>query len=542
MGPKCLKYSEESITAACQAVRNGNSLRTAAKEHGVPHTTLRDRLKGRISIRQKPRTVLPPEEEGKVLEWLKESSRRGFGRTKQQLISPVETVVTNSSLPNNFKNNRPGRKWYSNFMKRHKDELSVRKPQGLGAQRAAVTEEKLARWFHQAKQDIEAVDPDVLNDPSQIFNCDESGFQLGGGICPVLAPKGDKHVYQVTNDTHKQITVLACGNAAGEVQPPLLIFPGQRFGYDPLEGFQEAHLARSSNGWIDTEIFQSWFETAFCPSVAHLQKPVVLFADGHATHLSMKVHELCNEHGIIVYQFPSHASHLIQPLDLTTFKSLKQVWREEVMSFQERTSTTLGKKDFAAVFKKAWERGVPKDVVVSGFRGAGIFPWNPARFDRKKLTPSRLFATPTRTETETRTPTQAETETRTPTQAETETRTPTQTETETRTPTRTETETRTPTQAETETRTPTQAETETRTPTQTETETRTPTRTETETRTPTQAETETRTPTQAETETRTPTQTETETRTPTRTETETRTPTQTETRLTATELAETRQI
>ncbi|KAL8573814.1 hypothetical protein ACOMHN_019088 [Nucella lapillus] len=282
MGPKRLKYSEESITAACQAVRNGNSLRTAAKEHGVPHTTLRDRLKGRISIRQ-------------------------------------------------------------------------------------------------------------------------------------------------------------------------------RFGYDPLEGFQEAHLARSSNGWIDTEIFQSWFETAFCPSVAHLQKPVVLFADGHATHLSMKVHELCNEHGIIVYQFPSHASHLIQPLDLTTFKSLKQVWREEVMSFQERTSTTLGKKDFAAVFKKAWERGVPKDVVVSGFRGAGIFPWNPARFDRKKLTPSRLFATPTRTETETRTPTQAETETRTPTQTETETRTPTQAETETRTPTQTETETRTPTR--TETRTPTQPET-----------------------------------------------------------------------------------
>ncbi|GFO28000.1 hypothetical protein PoB_005450500 [Plakobranchus ocellatus] len=79
--------------------------------------------------------------------------------------------------------------------------------------------------------------------------------ELGGGICRVLAPKGDKRVYQITNDNHRQVTVLACGNAAGDMQQPLLIFPGQRFAYDPLAGFREAHIACSANGWIDSTIF-----------------------------------------------------------------------------------------------------------------------------------------------------------------------------------------------------------------------------------------------------------------------------------------------
>ena len=70
-----------------------------------------------------------------------------------------------------------------------------------------------------------------------------------------MTGKEDKRVYQVTSDTHTQITVLACGSASGEVLNPLIIFPGQRFSYNPLEGFPEAHFGKSKNGWIDGEIF-----------------------------------------------------------------------------------------------------------------------------------------------------------------------------------------------------------------------------------------------------------------------------------------------
>ena len=153
-------------------------------------------------------------------------------------------------------------------MKCHPD-ISLRTPQALGSQRAAVTC-KLRGWFETAYKKITSVGGDVLDHPSRIFNCDESGFQLGGGgFNKVLASKGEKRVYRVSTHTHIQITVLAYGSAAGEVHNPLIIFPGQRFTYDPLGGFPEAHFAWSNNGWIDEEIFATWLKTAFIPAVQH---------------------------------------------------------------------------------------------------------------------------------------------------------------------------------------------------------------------------------------------------------------------------------
>lgn len=47
-----MQYTEEAMEAACRSVReNGKSLREAGKLHGVPFSTLKDRLKGRRSNR-----------------------------------------------------------------------------------------------------------------------------------------------------------------------------------------------------------------------------------------------------------------------------------------------------------------------------------------------------------------------------------------------------------------------------------------------------------------------------------------------------------
>ena len=46
--PKTLIYTKETMQAACRAVLNDKKgLREAAREHGVPSSTLRDRLRGK---------------------------------------------------------------------------------------------------------------------------------------------------------------------------------------------------------------------------------------------------------------------------------------------------------------------------------------------------------------------------------------------------------------------------------------------------------------------------------------------------------------
>ena len=69
------------------------------------------------------------------------------------------------------------------------------------------------------------------------------------------------------------------------------------------------------------------------------------------------------------------------------------------MNYQEENADIVGKREFSSVLKKAWIRGIQKDAVISGFRAAGLYPWNPEHVNMSKLGPSRLYATTTDTET-----------------------------------------------------------------------------------------------------------------------------------------------
>ena len=380
-------YTEEDLQKALELISSGAKFNSTCKDFGIPTSTVRSRMKGCKSWKDRDHTVLGKEEEGHLTQWISESAKRGFGKRSDAILSTVQSVLNSKGLKTRFKDNKPGAKWLKLFKDRNN--LSQRTPLALGFQRAAVTEEKILSWFQQAETDIRSLSEDVLDDPSRIFNADESGFQLGGGVTRVIAPKRQK-LYQVTSDTHRQVTVLVCGSAAGNFLRPLLIFPGKRFAYDPLYGFNDSDFARSDNGWIDSTVFEQWFEHCFVEQTKDLRKPVLLFVDGHASHLTLKVHDLAIEHQVIVYQLPSHASHIVQPLDLTVFKKLKTMWKRVVSDHQEETTQPVTKETFARVFKKAWPAAEPESLI-SGFECSGLFPWNPQRFDRSKLGPSAAF-------------------------------------------------------------------------------------------------------------------------------------------------------
>ncbi|GFO08331.1 hypothetical protein PoB_003483600 [Plakobranchus ocellatus] len=107
-----------------------------------------------VVSKAKPTALSGPEEQ-KIVEWLQESARRGFGRSKNQLITAVQTVLSKTPGRNTqFKNSHPGYKWYRGFMRRHAEQLTLRTPQALGAQQAAVSPEKIMQWFKTAESDI----------------------------------------------------------------------------------------------------------------------------------------------------------------------------------------------------------------------------------------------------------------------------------------------------------------------------------------------------------------------------------------------------
>lgn len=157
-------------------------------------------------------------------------SRIGYGRTRQELYLTVKKILDDDGRKTPFKDNKPGKDWYKGFVKLH-PELAEKTPMQLGKERAVITPAKIENWFRELRAFLsdEVQDPDLITDPSRLYNADESGFPLCPKSGKVLSMKGAKHVYNYTSSNKSQMTVLACVSPVGHYIKPLIVYPGERF-------------------------------------------------------------------------------------------------------------------------------------------------------------------------------------------------------------------------------------------------------------------------------------------------------------------------
>ena len=254
--------SQLSINDAVAAVKRGLTIRTAARMYGVPKSTLGDKVKGKRPVEAKAgrNPLLSTERERQVVEYIVHMARNGYGRTYSDIESKVEEIIKGMGLVvPMFKEQKPGRKWFTLFMKRHGDEISQRVTLPLGRERTTVTADKVERWFVGVTMYLgEEGALDILDDPSRIYNADETGFPLAPKSGKVIASVHDSHVYSVTSSTKHQVTVMVACSATAHYIPPMVIIPGKRFDRNPAEDWTEVHIGRSDNGWMTGELFYNW--------------------------------------------------------------------------------------------------------------------------------------------------------------------------------------------------------------------------------------------------------------------------------------------
>lgn len=147
--------------------------------------------------------------------------------------------------------------------------------------------------------------------------------------------------------------------------------------------------AASKRGWMETDIFYNYMSKIVIPGMGD-ERPVLLIYDGHVTHVDTKVIELAVEKNITILKLPAHTSHLLQPLDLAVFKSLKLNWDKRLVKHQRQNiGVKLRKKDFAAMFAETWHQTSPT-VIQNGFKKGGIYPFNPNAIPQEKFDPAAV--------------------------------------------------------------------------------------------------------------------------------------------------------
>jgi hypothetical protein len=178
------------------------------------------------------------------------------------------------------------------------------------------------------------------------------------------------------------ISLLACISAAGKALPPTLIYRGastelQDTWVDDVGVEDEAYFTTTQNGWTSNALALVWLYQVFDRHTKKKSRNYrLLIIDGHSSHVNLAFLEACKKLRIIVLILPPHSTHRLQPLDVGLFLPLSQFYSKELDLIMHKSDgiTSLSKRNFWRVFKKAWEQAFTMKNIKSAFKKTGICP------------------------------------------------------------------------------------------------------------------------------------------------------------------------
>jgi hypothetical protein len=159
-----------------------------------------------------------------------------------------------------------------------------------------------------------------------IYNMDETGFRIGvladGQI--VITHLSTRYVFKADPDNREYITAVECICADGSSIPPMLILQGEvlleKYFDNSLD--DDTLIAANATAYMNQGLGLKWI-THFHNMTFKKTKGKWRMLDGHGSHTSEELTLYYWEHKIIPFQLPSHSSHILQPLDVGIFQTLK---------------------------------------------------------------------------------------------------------------------------------------------------------------------------------------------------------------------------
>ena len=390
------EYCPKNLQKTIEDMLNGKySSYEAASEHDVPRGTLArhvahfKRTGNRLKIGEGRPLRLSHSEESLLVTILQTRAAAGFAMDKCELLEIIGEYLPNVGREYAFPGGKPGRDWYENFMKRWRNELSLRKPELLTLNRAlACNKPVVDAWFTLLSNKLTQLG--LTDKPSQIFNCDESGLSTNPGMSKIITKRAFKKPVQVIPGSGKeQFTILALASAT-QHYPPFVVFAGKNL-YDVwmAGGPDGALYGTSENGWMDTNLFTNWFKQGFLKWTKDLPRPLLLVFDGHISHISLEVVNIAMQNQVYLLCLPPHCLRLLQPLDVGVFKPLKDEWKKIIKQwYKDSRMKHIEKSQFTKLLRKLYACLKPQLAV---FAKCGIYPFDPTVIANDKLAPAETF-------------------------------------------------------------------------------------------------------------------------------------------------------
>ena len=271
-----------------------------------------------------------------------------------------------------------GPTWTPRFLERH-PEFHIRKQKTLDiARKRAHNPDNLREWFKRFKyvcdtHGIQATD---------IYNFDETGFRIGIGKDQwIITLDPDRQCYLASSSNRQLVTSCEVISGDGYVLPPMLILPGAihledwvtKTGLD-----DDVFIGISESGYTNDILTLDWLHhfDRFS-SQRQIGSYRLLVLDGYGSHCTKEFIDYCDEHRIIRFCLPPHATHLLQPLDVVVFQPLKFYHSEAIEEATRTGCSDFNKVEFLSAIGSIREHAFKRTTILSAFRKTGLIPYNP---------------------------------------------------------------------------------------------------------------------------------------------------------------------
>jgi hypothetical protein len=388
-------HQEGRILLAIKAYKSAqiSSIRAAAAAFDVPYRTLSYRISGR-----KARTdtaannqKLTDTEESSLKQWILDMDQRGLPPTHATVRRMADILLADRKA-----DLKVSERWVGRFIERH-DELQSKYNRKYDYQRAQCEDPELIQnWFNLIRNTIAKYG--ILE--QDIYNFDETGFQMGvASTAKVIT--GSYHrasrVRALQPGNREWVTTIETINASGWALPPMIIFAGkvhQSIWYQDMP--HDWTVGLSENGWTNDELGFIWLKEVFERHTAlrTIGTYRLLILDGHSSRSTAEFEHFCKSHQIIPLYMPPHSSHRLQPLDVSCFAPLKQIYGQQVQQGIQLGINHIDKQSFVSLYQYTRVRALSAANICSGFAATGLVPYSPQRVldmldiqSSKKITP-----------------------------------------------------------------------------------------------------------------------------------------------------------
>ena len=372
-------YTEEDVARALLAVENGTSIRKAALDNNVPFSTVKSRKKGTL-----PATVafesfqkLSQTQEKHLASWIIIQGAIGRPPTHAQVRAIAASIADPTGEVKTI-----GKHWLDAFLRRNPS-IKVLRTKSIDAKRVnGASTDVISTWFHRLLiPEVRAILP------QNRWNMDETGFSSGEGDVNYVLGTGKKSkVRSKFVGKRAWTSTVECISATGARCPPLIIFTGktvQQQWFPPkIDKFKTWRFTATTNGWTDDETGLAWLRDVFLPNTTPSRPgdARLLIIDGHGSHESDEFMKICFRNNIYMLFLPPHASHVLQPLDLTIFSPLKTAFRKTLMNLTGKEEKTfVNKKAFLQAYHTARDDAITVRNIRSGWLTSGLWPVNVKR-------------------------------------------------------------------------------------------------------------------------------------------------------------------